>query len=84
MKPQSCTIVGWKAIDLDGAIQSVTWSCDGDRGASMLVHRNNDPGTTTTKSFAQNEKDRLQKATAAALQGAQQLDAKRMDLAMVV
>lgn len=48
--PETATYIGWLAVELDGAIQSVTWSM-GSEGAATTVQRNNDKGSKTTQSY---------------------------------
>lgn len=48
--PETATYTGWLSVELDGAIQSVTWSM-GPEGAVTSVQRNNDKGSKTTQSY---------------------------------
>lgn len=45
--PEFVRYIGWYPIELDGAIQSVTWTLDGS-GAKTTVQRNDDNGSDTT------------------------------------
>jgi hypothetical protein len=42
---------GWLPVSPDGALQSITWQLD-EGGATTTIHRNNDPGSETTLSYA--------------------------------
>lgn len=52
--PQEAIYVGWHPIELDGAIQSITWSM-GQNGARMAVQRNRDYGSPVMPSFKERE-----------------------------
>jgi hypothetical protein len=55
-KPLTVHYIGWHPIRLDGAIQSMTFSMD-SQGASMIVHRNHDPGSPQTVPYKVLQKD---------------------------
>jgi hypothetical protein len=60
--PQTQIVAGWADQALDGAIQAVEWTMDSG-GASMTIHRNDDPGTSTTVSYAERQANMKQRET---------------------
>jgi hypothetical protein len=57
---QSVTYIGWHPIELDGAIQAITWDMS-IAGANMTVHRNHDPGSLITVPYKILRKDEANK-----------------------
>jgi hypothetical protein len=49
--PTSRTFAGITPVELDGAIQAITFTVDAN-GARTTVHRNHDPGSPVSLSFA--------------------------------
>jgi hypothetical protein len=54
--PQTVYYTEWFDGELDGAIQSITWSF-GSQPCQMIVSRNNDHGSPTTESYRARRKD---------------------------
>ncbi len=53
-RPQQANYIGWHPIELDGAIQVISWEF-GANGWSMSVSRNQDFGSATTISYAERQ-----------------------------
>lgn len=59
--PESAPYIGINPIQLDGAIQSLTWIVDG-RGPTTIINRNQDNGTAITPSYRERYRNEKIKA----------------------
>lgn len=66
-QPEEVEYTGWHKIELDGAIQVISWNM-GQGGATMRVSRNQDYGSPTTLSYAERLRFQEQKTQQLAIE----------------
>ncbi len=60
--PEDAPFIGILDVDLDGAVQVIEWSIDGQDGPTTRVSRNHDDGTPVTFPYRQRVHQRIQQA----------------------